>query len=64
MSKVMEKSLIIKKETPFDKIRKTLLMVFFREEYQIERRINDFVKIKNVDISKIVIPREIKLNNS
>ena len=30
MSKVTETSLIIKKETKFDKIRKTLFMMFFR----------------------------------
>lgn len=31
MSKVTETSLIIKKETKFDKIRKTLFMMFFRK---------------------------------
>ena len=61
MSKISEKSLIIKKETPFDIVRKTLLMVFFKEEYQLERKINDLIKINKVDVSKIIIPREIKI---
>ncbi len=56
----MEKSLIIKKETAFDKIRKKLSMIFFYEEYQLEMRIEKLVTPKKVDITKIVIPKEIK----
>ena len=56
----MEKSLIIKKETSFDKIRKKLSMIFFYEEYQLEMRIEKLVTPKKVDITKIVIPKEIK----
>lgn len=61
MSKLIEKSLVIKKETSFEKIRKKILMAFFKEEYEIEKKINELVNYKKVEISKIVIPREIKI---
>lgn len=61
MSKVVEKSLIIKKETPFDKLREALLMMFFKEEYYLEKRLDEFTKIKRINKSNIVIPREIKI---
>ncbi len=56
----MEKSLIIRKETAFDKMRKRLLMIFFYEEYQLEMKIDKLVTPKKIDVSKIVIPTEIK----
>ena len=59
--KVIEKSLVIRKETPFDKVRRALVMMFFKEEYEIERKLDEIVNYKRVDVSKIVIPKEIKL---
>ena len=58
---IMEKSLVIRKETPFDKIREILLMTFFKEEYILEKRIDEFVKRKSINVSKIIIPKEIKV---
>lgn len=60
MLEVTQKSLIIRKETPFDRLRKSLLMMFFQEEYQLERRIEGLVKPRTIDVSKIVIPKEIQ----
>jgi len=59
MEKVIEKSLIVRKENPFEKIVKSIYGVFFREEYMLEKRLDDFVSCRKVDVSKIVIPREI-----
>lgn len=59
--KVVEKSLVIRKENPFDKLRRTLVMMFFREEYEVERKLDELMNYKKVDVSKIVIPKEIKL---
>ena len=59
--KVVEKSLIIRKESPFDKLRRTLVMMFFRKEYEVERKLDELMNYKKVDVSKIVIPKEIKL---
>lgn len=61
MSKVVEKSLIIKKETPFDKLREALLMMFFKEEYYLEKRLEELTRPKSINISNIVIPKEIKI---
>ncbi len=59
--KVVEKSLVIRKENPFDKVRRALVMMFFREEYEVERKLDELMNYKKVDVSKIVIPKEIKL---
>ena len=59
--KVIEKSLVIRKENPFDKVRRALVMMFFREEYEVERKLDGLMNYKKVDVSKIVIPKEIKL---
>ena len=59
--KVVEKSLIIRKESSFDKVRRALVMMFFREEYEVERKLDELMNYKKVDVSKIVIPKEIKL---
>lgn len=61
MSKVVEKSLIIKKETPFDKLREALLMMFFREEYYLEKRLEELTIHRSINVSNIVIPKEIKI---
>lgn len=59
MKKIVETSLIIRKETKFDKIRDALFNLFFHEEYEMMHRLDELLKIKRVETNKIVIPREI-----
>lgn len=63
MSKGIQTSLIVVKETKFDKIRKYLFSILFREEYKMMYGIDELVAqvntINKVDTSKIVIPKEI-----
>ncbi len=63
MKKIVETSLIIRKETKFDKIRDALFNLFFHEEYEMMHRLDELLKIKRVETNKIVIPREIKKFN-
>ncbi len=59
----METGLIIRKETKFDKIRKILNRIFFKEEYFLEMELENLLKKKEINTSKIVIPKEIgKIN--
>lgn len=55
----MEKGLIIRKETKFEKIRKLLTRIFFKEEYFLEAELENLLQKRSVNTSKIVIPREI-----
>ena len=55
----MQTGLIIRKETKFDKIRKLLNRIFFEEEYFLEMQLEELLKKRSVNTSKIVIPREI-----
>ena len=55
----METGLIIKKETKFDKIRKLLTRIFFKEEYFLEAQLEELLQKKSVNTSKIIIPKEI-----
>lgn len=61
MSKVLETGLIIRKESNFDKIRKSLYQIFFRKEYLLEMEINNITKVNRPDPNNIVIPKEIKI---
>lgn len=61
MSNINEKSLILKKETKFDIIRNKILRIFFKEEYNLEERLKGLMKISKVEISKIIIPKEIHI---
>ncbi len=63
MKKIVETSLIIRKETKFDKIRDALFNLFFHEEYEMMHRLDELLQIKRVETNKIVIPREIKKFN-
>ena len=54
----METSLIVRKESKFEKIRKLLTRIFFKEEYYIEQQLDELFKTKKVNVSKIVIPVE------
>lgn len=58
---IKEKSLVIKKETQFDKIRKGIYQIFFNEEYLLEMELKSLLKINRPNPEKIVIPKEIKL---
>ncbi len=62
MSKVLETGLIIRKESKFDKIRKKLLMLFFKEEYLIMEQLDSLVKPKKINPKNIIIPKEIGKN--
>ena len=55
----METGLIVKKESKFDKIFKILNKIFFKEAYYLENQMDELFKTKPVNVSKIVIPREI-----
>jgi len=59
MSEIVETSLVLRKETKFDKLRKTLFMMFFKEEYLLMQKIDSLMMPKKINISKIVIPTEI-----
>ncbi len=60
MSKVLETGLIIRKESNFEKIRKSIYKIFFRKEYLLEMEINNITKINRPNPKEIIIPREIK----
>lgn len=60
MSKIIETSLIIKKETKFDKIRNTIYQIFFRQEYLLDMELKNITQIKRPNPKNIIIPREIK----
>lgn len=61
MSKVLETGLIIRKESNFDKIRKSIYQIFFKKEYLLEMEINNITKVNRPNPKDIVIPREIIL---
>lgn len=60
MSKMVETSLIIKQEKKFDKIRKIIYQIFFREEYLLDMEIQNLIKIHRPNPKDIIIPKEIK----
>ena len=60
MKRIIETSLVIKKETKFDKIRDALFNLFFHEEYEMMQRLDKLLRVKRVETNKIVIPKEIK----
>lgn len=61
MSKIIETSLVIKKETKFEKMRKQLYRIFFRKEYWLDMEFEELLKINRPNVSKIIIPKEIKI---
>ena len=60
MSKIIETSLIIKKETKFDKIRNTIYQIFFQQEYLLDMELKNIMLRKRPNPKNIIIPREIK----
>ena len=61
MSRVLETGLIIRKESNFDKIRKSIYQIFFKKEYLLEMEINNITKVNRPNPNNIVIPKEIKI---
>ena len=59
MSKKLELGLVVKKEAKFEKVRKVLIRIFFAEQYFIEQDFENLIKIRKIDTSKIIIPKEI-----
>ena len=60
MSKILETSLIIKKETKFEKVRKTIYQIFFQQEYLLDMELKNIMLRKRPNPKNIIIPREIK----
>lgn len=59
MANLKETSLVIKKETLYDKIRKNLWIVIFQKDYQTIQRLENLMRPKRPRASqKIIIPRE------
>lgn len=60
MANLKETSLVIKKETLYDKIRKNLWVITFQKDYQTMQRLENLIKPKRPKVSqKIIIPQEI-----
>ncbi len=59
MSKIIETSLIIRKETVFDKIRQSLLKRFYKNEYNLIKRVDNLMTPKRMKIKDVIIPQEI-----
>ncbi len=60
----METSLIVKKESKLDKIIKLLNKIFLKEAYYLEEQIDELFKTKSVNVSRIVIPKEINMDKN
>lgn len=56
---IIKTELMLRKETKFDKIRKNLFFVIFKEEYKLEQRLDNLIMSKKPDLNKIIIPKEI-----
>lgn len=63
MENLVQKSLIIRKETIFDKIRKNLLKIFYKKEYIMIEKLDilEQQRIPKPKQNEIIIPKEIKL---
>lgn len=61
MPKVLETGLIIRKESNFEKIRKSIYQIFFKKEYLLEMEINNITKVNRPNPKDIVIPKEMIL---
>lgn len=64
MSNLVETSLVVKKETIYDKIRKSLFVLLYGKDYQMFQRLDTLIKPKRPEpSSKIIIPKEIGRNS-
>ncbi len=63
MNKKIEMSLIIRKETNFDKIRETLFKIFIYKDNEMKmiKRLNTLLYRTNKPKGNIIIPKEIRL---
>ena len=61
MSNLMEKSLIVRKETIFDKLRKSLFALIYAKDYQMMENLDKLITPKR-PTGKIIIPKEIGKN--
>ncbi len=60
MEKIKETSLIIKKETIYDKIRKSLLNILYPKDYPMIQKLEELIRPKRPKQNmKIIIPKEI-----
>lgn len=63
MSDLMQANLIVRKETVYDKIRRSLLALIYQKDYQMIQRLDELMIPKRpANNSKIVIPKEIGKN--
>ncbi len=63
MSNLIETSLVIRKETIYDKIRKSLWFIIFKKDYKMIQRLDNLIMPKRPAIeTKIIIPKEIGKN--
>ena len=60
----METSLIVRKGSKLDKIIKLLNKIFLKEAYYLEEQIDELFKTKSVNVSRIVIPKEINMDKN
>ena len=61
MSNYVEKSLVIRKETIYDKIRNSLFSLIFKKDYEMMQKLDELMKPKRPD-KKIIIPKEMGKN--
>lgn len=60
MANLIESSLVIRKESIYDRIRKNLCILIYRRDYLMMQRLDELMKTKRPNPgSKIVIPKEI-----
>lgn len=60
MCNVIERSLVIRKETIYDKIRRSVLVLIYQKDYSMIQRFENLIQFKRPQqTSKIVIPKEI-----
>lgn len=58
----MQTSLVIKKESKFDKVKKRLLMFFLKEQYFMMQELDLLTKPKRPQRQNIIIPKEMSKN--
>lgn len=60
MKKKIETGLIVIKDDIFTKIKKNIFSIFFSKENELLEKLYDIQKPRNINIDKIIIPKEIK----
>ncbi len=59
MASIKQTSLIIKKETLYDKIRKKLFLFIFQKDYIAMQKLEELISPRRPNTNKIIIPKEI-----